>query len=109
PVRGVATFVKSATDGIDSLLSNLAKSGVLDKTTTVQISEGGYKLKLNTAFNTSVTSTAFPSGKTYKNSFEVWKASNDSKIMELFFDSSTSKSEVLAIWQPNLIDTTLST
>ncbi len=110
-VRDVAKFTKDIVKGIDTLLSQLATSAVLNQTTTVTSVNGNYTLRYTPNFNSSVTSTALGS-KTYKSSFEIWLGSGSSatKALELYFDSSTDKSVgsgVLAIWQPNRFDTTL--
>ncbi len=108
-VRAIATFTKDVVKGIDTILKNLSGSGILKQSSKYTVTSDGYTYRINPTFNTSVTSNAFGS-KTYKVSFEIWKASDNSKVLELFFDSATDQSTgsgVLAIWQPNKFDSTL--
>ncbi len=107
-VRGVADFLKNVTTSVDTIIVALTRSGALNGTQVITATQGNFKFKLNPAFNTSVASTAFPGGKTYTVSFEVWRTSDNTKYLELFFDSASTRNEVLAIWQPNVFDTTVS-
>lgn len=105
-VRGIATFVNDLTKGVDSIILGLQNSGALNQTQTIEISQGLYKLRLNPTFNAPVNNSAL-GARTYAVSLEVWRASDDVKYLELYFDDPSAKSEVLAIWQPNVFDATV--
>lgn len=104
-VRSVATFLQNATNGVDEIIVSLQNSGALNANQVITATEGDYKYRFNPLFNQSVVSTAFPSGKTYKVSFEVWRSTDDSKYLELYFTTGEDAREALAIWQPNIVDT----
>lgn len=104
-VRAVATLINDITRGVDTVIVGLQRSGALSSTTPIQTTSGNLKIKLNPSFNSNVTSTALGS-RTYAISFEAWRSSDGAKFLELYFDNASSRNEVLAIWQPNIVDLT---
>ena len=105
-VRAVATFTKNVVDSLDSIISNIAKSGLLNKTAVFTNDDGKHKFKLNPNANVSPSSSAFGTAKTYKNRLDVWDSTTDQKVLELYFDDPSTKSEVLVIWRPKHFDPT---
>lgn len=104
-VRSIATFLQNATNGVDEIIVSLQNSGALNANQVITATRGDFKYRFNPSFDQSVVSTAFPSGKTYNVSFEVWRSTDDSKYLELYFTTGEDAREALAIWQPNIVDT----
>jgi hypothetical protein len=100
--------VRSSVEGVDSILLSLKNSGILGYSGSFDFTTpDGYKIRLNTGFSANVSTVAYGSRGPYQNSFEVWRASDNLKLLELFFGSVANPAQgvgVAAIWMPGRID-----
>ncbi|MCB1173290.1 MAG: hypothetical protein KDK39_06995 [Leptospiraceae bacterium] len=109
-VRATAKLVKDVSDAIDALLVSLESSGAFRQTQRLTLTSGNYKLLIEPSANISITPTGTGTATTYTNKFVMWQKSDDVKVLELFFDSSTDRTSgngALAIWWPRKFDSSL--
>lgn len=96
-VRQSALWANNNTDTIEAILTPIKNYNLLNNSnpieTTVQIPSGGvFKVKLTVNANSSITTSAYDGSKTFKHKFEMWRASDNRKALEMFFDSADSLS-----------------
>ncbi|MEM7179692.1 MAG: hypothetical protein AAF518_02185 [Spirochaetota bacterium] len=98
-VRGSATWGRSNSSIVDSLLTSLQSSGIFSSISsgevivTNQTSSDGtsYNYRVNINQGYTVTSTAFNGSKTFNHRFEAWRTTDtDHPTLQMFFDSTTS-------------------
>lgn len=111
-VRGSVTWANANSNAINSILKSMNDSGVFslpDGTyTKIDASFGSTTVKWQLKkgnFNSTVTWSGGTTG-TYSNSFIIWRASDNAKAMELYFDDygDTSGDGALLIYQPNVLE-----
>ena len=111
-VRSVATFAKSVSDGIDKIIVDLTNTGLLDRTDVFTNNNGTYKMQFSPNSNVAVLPRGVGSTKTYSHKFILWLSSDNTKVLELFFDSNAERTGgdgAVAVWWPHKFDTTLKT
>ncbi|MCB1174936.1 MAG: hypothetical protein KDK39_15295, partial [Leptospiraceae bacterium] len=111
-VRQSATWANANTDLIEAIVTPIKNSGALNYkgtyTRTVTTAKGitfTARLTVGTAAD-AVTAQAFSGNKYFDNKFEMWRASDNAKALELFFDSLTDLSGdgILLIYNLNVLD-----
>lgn len=111
-VRQSVTWANANSNAIDGILRTMNDGGVfnLPDGTYTKIDEpfgnipAKWQLKKGN-FNSTVTWSGGTTGE-YKNSFIIWRASDDAKAMELYFDDygDTSGDGALLIYRPKVLD-----
>ncbi|MCB1318094.1 MAG: hypothetical protein KDK27_19145, partial [Leptospiraceae bacterium] len=97
-VRQSATWANSNSLIIDSIISSLQSSGILNQSAGTynfanqNVSGTQYHMQIGVGTNDTVNGAGYSGTKTYTNRFLMWRASDDAKALELFFDNSTDTS-----------------
>lgn len=107
-VRSTATFMRNTARGVDTLITSLNSSGVLNQSGTVgPFTSGNNRFRLTTG--AAVANDATGATPTYAKLFQVCVGS--SLAMELYLTSASdpaANNGAVIVWQPKLFDSSLS-
>jgi hypothetical protein len=106
-VKQSATWGRANTVVLETLIAPIVNSGLLSRTEVYNANseDGKWFWRLTPNANASVTATAYSGSKAFAHKFEIWRASDNAKTLELYFDNPANlrETEVLLKYRGKIL------